>query len=58
MNELSSYINIFADQDICDFIAMKDKEFMRSYFQNLYDYQESLMKDRSFHKISDASDKS
>lgn len=38
MNELLSYFNIFADKDICNFIAMKDKEFMRSYFQNLYDY--------------------
>ena len=36
---------------------MNDKEFMRTYLKNLYDYQETLMNGRT-NKHSDASDKS
>ncbi len=57
MNELLNHFNIFADLDVCNFISMKDKEKMRTYFKSLYDYQESLNK-MSGHKISDVSDKS
>ena len=32
MNELIQHFNIFADKDVCNFIAMKDKELMRTYF--------------------------
>lgn len=34
-----------------------DKEFMKSYFKNLMDYQDTLLKERN-HKLSDVSDKS
>ncbi len=57
MNDLLLYINIFADPDICAFIAMRDKEIMRAYFKSLYEYQENIMK-MSCNKISDVSDKS
>lgn len=38
MNELLMRFNIFAEPDVCNFIAMKDKDKMRSYFKSLYDY--------------------
>ena len=57
MNELIQHFNIFADNDVCSFIAMKDKELMRTYFKSLYEYQESYMKIGA-NKFSDVSDKS
>ncbi len=57
MNELLQYFNIFSDSDVCNFIAMKDKEFMRKHFKSLCDYQDNLMKIGG-HKISDVSEKS
>jgi hypothetical protein len=57
MNELLNHFNIFSDPDVCSFIAMKDKDFMRKHFKHLYDYQENLMKIGG-HKISDVSDRS
>lgn len=57
MNELLNHFNIFADMEVCNFISMKDKEKMWTYFKSLYDYQESLNK-MSGHKISDVSEKS
>lgn len=57
MNELLLYLNIFADRDICGFIAMRDKEVMRTYFKSLCEYQEGIMK-MSGSKISDVSEKS
>lgn len=63
MNELVQVFNIFGDQDVRNFIAMKDTEFMWKHFKNLYDVQETLFKNISFvggtgHKISDVSEKS
>jgi len=57
MNELLLHFNIFSDIDVCQFIAMKDKEIMRKHFKNLYDYQENVYK-MGGHKISDVSEKS
>jgi hypothetical protein len=42
---------------------MKDTEFMWKHFKNLYDYQESILKNAGYlvgtgHKISDVSEKS
>ena len=53
MNELLLHFNIFADNDVCDFISMKDKDYMRTYFKSLHEYQETLMKGQ---KLSDFSD--
>ncbi len=63
MNELVQVLNIFGDPDICNFIAMKDTDFMRKHFKSLYDYQEKMFKNANEiggtgHKISDVSDKS
>eukprot|EP00347_Sterkiella_histriomuscorum_P010590 403375693 len=58
MNELCSSFNIFDDKDIIEFIQMKDKEYMRQYFQNLYEYQDNLLKEQNYHRVSDVSDKS
>ena len=59
MNELLLYFNIFSDQDVCSFIAMKDKDLMRKHFKNLCDYQENMSKmGGGVHKISDVSEKS
>lgn len=57
MNDLLLYFNIFGDSNVCNFIAMKDKEFMRKHFKNLCDYQDNLLKIGG-HKISDVSEKS
>ena len=38
MNDLLLHFNIFSDSDVCNFISMKDKDFMRKHFKNLYDY--------------------
>ena len=55
MNELCYHFNIFDDKDVIDFIQLKgwslcfnriDKEYMRQYFQNLYEYQETILKEQ------------
>lgn len=57
MNELVQHFNIFADPDVCAFISMKDKDKMRTYLKDLYEYQESFLK-LSGSKVSDVSDRS
>lgn len=62
MNELVLCYNIFGDPDVCNFIAMKDKDFMWKHFKSLYEYQETLLRNSSIGsigpKISDVSEKS